>query len=239
MLARSRDAGLRAILTCGEDVTSSEAAVALADRHAMVRVAVGIHPHRATSCDGAALGRLRELARHAAVVAIGEIGLDLSGRSAPREAQERALEAQVRLAAELGLPIVLHVRDSGPLVRSRLAALPSVAGQVHCYSEGPDEVVEWARRGFHLSFAGTLTFPKSDALRAAVRLVPDDRLLFETDAPYLAPVPYRGRRNEPAFVRETIAVAARERGEDAAALAECAWANGIRLFGPRLAERAA
>ena len=238
VLARARAAGVRAVLTCGEDVASSEEAIRLAERHPMVAVAVGIHPHRATTCDREALARLAALARHASVIAIGEIGLDFSGRSAPRDAQERAFDAQLRLAAELGLPVVVHVRDAGAEVRARLDAVP-VAGQVHSYSEGPDEVAEWVRRGSRLSFSGTLTFPRNAHLRAAVRAAPEGRLLFETDAPYLAPQAHRGRRNEPAFVAETIASAARERGVAAADLAESAWRNAVALFGARLAERAA
>ncbi len=239
MIKRARDAGLRAILSCAEDVASGEAVLRLAERDPLVVVAVGIHPHRALTCGPAALRRLRELARHPAVVAIGEIGLDLSGPSAPPDAQLLAFEAQVRLAAELDLPVVVHVRDSGALVRERLDVLPRVRGQVHCYSEGPAEVPEWQRRGFYLSFAGTLTFPKSERLRAAVRAVGADRLLFETDAPYLAPVPHRGRRNEPAFVRATIDVASRERDEAADRLADRSWENAVALFGARLAERVA
>ncbi len=235
MLARAREAGVKRVLSCAEDVASSEAELALADRHAAVSVAIGIHPHRATTCDPRALERLRSLARHPAVVAIGEVGLDLSGRSAPREDQERALDAQVRLAAELSLPVVLHVREAGPAVRARLDRLPRVRGQVHCYSEGPDEVGEWVARGYHLSFAGTLTFPKSARLRDAVRRVPADRLLFETDSPYLAPEPHRGKRNEPAFVVLTVAVAARERAVAPEQLADGCARNARELFGPRFA----
>lgn len=218
------------MLSCGDDLASSEAVLRLAEHDPFVVAAVGIHPHRAASCDDTALAHLRELARHPSVIAIGEIGIDLSGRSAPQTLQERAFDAQVRLAAELGLPVVVHVRDSGPLVRARLAQLPRVRGQIHCYSEGPAEVGEWLALGFAVSFSGTLTFPRSERLRAAVRAVPSDRLLFETDAPYLAPVPYRGRRNEPAFVLATIEAAARERGDDAGELAERAWRGALALF---------
>lgn len=239
VLRRAREAGLRAIVSCAEEVPSSEAVLRLAERDALVVAAVGIHPHRAATCDDAAIARLRELARHPAVVAIGEIGIELSGRSAPLPLQERAFDAQVRLAAELGLPVVVHVRDSGSPVRERLRALPRVRGQIHCYSEGPAEVAEWVRLGFSVSFSGTLTFPRSAHLGAAVRQAPADRLLFETDAPYLAPVPYRGRRNEPAFVLATIEAAARERGEDARELGERAWRNALALFGVRLAASAA
>ena len=223
------------VLTCGEDVASSERAIALAVPRPMLAVAVGIHPHRAATCDTSALGRLRDLAKEDEVVAIGEIGLDFSGRSAPREAQERAFRAQLELAAELDLPVVVHVRDAGPDVRAALARAPVSRGQVHCYSEGPDEVDEWVALGFYLSFAGTLTFDRSGRLRAAVRRAPEERLLFETDAPYLAPAPHRGRRNEPAFVVATVEAAARERGSDDASLGARSAANARALFGRRIA----
>ena len=200
----------------------------------MLSVAVGIHPHRAAACDRDAIARLRELARDDVVVAIGEIGMDLSGRSAPPELQARAFRDQLDLAAALDLPVVVHVRDAGAEVRAILARAPVVRGQVHCYSEGPDEVDEWVARGFHVSFAGTVTFERSDRLRAALRHVPDDRLLFETDAPYLAPVPHRGSRNEPSFVVATVAFAARERGVDASSLAQLSTRNARTLFGPRI-----
>jgi TatD DNase family protein len=202
----------------------------------MLAVAVGIHPHRAVSGDAAALARLRDLAKHPTVVAIGEIGLDFSGRSAPPEVQARAFRAQLDLAAELDLPVVVHVRDAGPRAREIVAGAPVARGQIHCYSEGPREVEAWLALGFSLSFAGTLTFERAEALREAVRLVPEDRLLFETDAPYLAPVPHRGKRNEPAFVVETVATAARERGSDAAALGRRAAENARALFGARVAQ---
>ena len=233
-MTRARAAGVVSVVICGEDVASSEAAIALATPRPMLAVAVGIHPHRAASCDASALARLRDLAMDETVVAIGEIGMDLSGRSAPRDAQARAFRAQLDLAAELDLPAVVHVRDAGAEARAIVAESQVVRGQVHCYSEGPDDVALWVERGFYISFAGTLTFPSAGRLREAVRVVPADRVLFETDAPYLSPVPHRGKRNEPAFVVATVEMAAHERGVDVAALAAESTANARRLFGPRM-----
>lgn len=233
VIARAEAAGLERILTCAEDVASSEAAIALADHHPLVRVAVGVHPHRASEWDERTAARLRELASHPGVVGIGEIGIDLSGRSAPRDAQARAFSAQVELAASLDLPVTIHVRDAGDVVRSLLDRLPRVRGHVHCYSEGPDEVESWTRRGLALSFAGTMTYPANAALREAVARVPDDRLLLETDAPYLAPQPKRGERNEPAFVADTFACVAQARGVDVAVLARQVARNAAELFGDR------
>ncbi|MDQ2951074.1 MAG: TatD family hydrolase, partial [Chloroflexota bacterium] len=165
VLSRATAAGVTRILSCAEDLASSERTIALAARAPQVRVAVGVHPHRATSYTEEVATRLRALARERCVVAIGEIGVDLSGRSAPREAQVSAFRAQLELARELDLPAVVHVRDAGDLAREVIDLVPGVRGMIHCYSEGPTEVEGWTRRGFVLSFAGTVTYPRSSALR--------------------------------------------------------------------------
>jgi len=230
VLARARDAGLVRVLTCGEDVSSSAAAVGIAHAHSDVRVAVGVHPHRAASLDPAALDELRRLAADERVVAIGEIGLDLSGRSAPRAEQERAFLLQLDLATELGLPVVVHVRDAGAEVRALLAGR-AVRGQLHCYSEGPDQIPAWRALGLVPSFAGPVTYRANRALREAARAT--DVLLVETDAPYLAPEGHRGKRNEPALVAITYAAIAAERGSDGSALAATTAAVAEELFGSR------
>ncbi len=230
MLARARDAGVTRILTCGEDVASSREALAVARARPEVRVAVGVHPHRAESLDDAAVIALRELAADPRVVAIGEIGIDLSGRSATRSDQERAFLRQLDLAAELDLPVVVHVRDAGPIVRGLLAGR-SVRGQLHCYSDGPDEIPLWRALGLVPSFAGPATYRANRALREAARAA--DALLVETDAPYLSPEGHRGQRNEPAFVAVTYAALAAERGADVPALAATTAAVARVLFGPR------
>jgi TatD DNase family protein len=233
VIERATDAGVTRIVTCGEDVASSERAVALAHRYPSVHATVGVHPHRAPAADREALVQIRELAADVRVVAVGEIGIDLSGRSAPVADQERAFVAQLQLAAELGLPVCIHVRDAGDRARELVDRVTGVRGYVHCYSEGPGAVDEWVRRGFLISFAGTVTFPGSAALRAAAAVVPADRLLIETDAPYLAPQPQRGRRNEPAFVSSTYAEVARIRGTAVDRLAALVRENAASLFGAR------
>jgi TatD DNase family protein len=230
VLDRARAAGLTRILTCGEDVTSSAAAVAIAHAHPEVRVAVGVHPHRAASLDDAAIATLRRLAADARVVAIGEIGIDLSGRSAAPAEQQRAFLAQLELAAELALPVVVHVRDAGAEVRALLAGR-QVRGQLHCYSEGPAEVRAWRALGLVPSFAGPVTYRANRALREAARAA--DVLLVETDSPYLSPEGHRGTRNEPAFVAVTYAAIAAERGSDVPALAAATQTAAAALFGGR------
>lgn len=233
VLARASVAGIERVLSCAGDLASSERNVLIARRHPSVRVAVGVHPHRAESWNADVRSMLDRLARDDRVVAIGEIGIDLSGRSAPREAQETAFLAQLTLANALGLPVVIHVRDAGPLARELVDRAGGARGMVHCFSEGPDEVDEWMRRGLTVSFAGTVTYPKNDELRRAAARVSADRILVETDAPYLAPQARRGSRNEPAFVLETLAAVAAARGEDPAELGRQIAENGRKLFGDR------
>jgi TatD DNase family protein len=231
VVARAAAAGIDRILSCGQDLASSEATIAVARRHAAVRVAVGVHPHRAATWSDAVADRLRGLAKDGRVVAIGEIGIDLSGRSAPRDAQERAFAAQLVLARELDLPVVVHVRDAGEVARQVVDRVGPARGMIHCYSEGPDEVGGWLRRGFVISFAGPVTYPKNDALRRAAALVPADSLLVETDCPYLAPQSRRGQRNEPAYVVETLAAIAALRSERPERLGAVIAENAARCFG--------
>ena len=233
VLERARKAGIERVLTAAEDVASSEEAVELAAHHDELRVAVGVHPHRAAAWGRGTLDRLTELARDPRVVAIGEIGMDFSGRSSPPDVQETAFRGQLALAALLDLPVVIHVRDAGDRVRKILGEGVEVRGMIHCYSEGPEELAAWLGFGLHISFAGTLTYPGSDRLRAAAALVPPDRLLAETDAPYLAPQNARGRRNEPLYVAATHAALARERGVDIGDLAAQIAQNAKKLFGER------
>jgi TatD DNase family protein len=221
------------VLSCGGDLATSERSVLIARRYPSVRIAVGVHPHHAESWNDSVSGMLNRLARDQHVVAIGEIGIDLSGRSAPREAQETAFLAQLALARSLDLPVVVHVRESGPLVRALVDRVSGARGMIHCFSEGPDEVDEWMRRGFAVSFAGTVTYPKNDALRQAAARASADRLLVETDAPYLAPQARRGSRNEPAFVLETLSAVAAARGKEPDALGRQIAENAQKLFGDR------
>ena len=233
VISRATSAGVERILSCAEDVASSERTLSIAAPHPSVRVAVGVHPHRAASWSDSVAERLHELARDERVVAIGEIGMDFSGRSAPRDMQEAAFEGQLRLAREVDLPVVVHVRDAGDAARAIIDRVPGTFGMLHCYSEGPDEVMSWLGREFFLSFAGTVTYPKNEALRRAAAVPVPTALLVETDAPYLTPQGRRGQRNEPGYVIETLAALANARGTSPEELGATICANAANLFGKR------
>jgi TatD DNase family protein len=237
VLARAAAAGVTAIVCVGATgpVASNEAALRLAGFHAGVRVAVavGIHPHHARTADDAALATLARMARAPGVVAVGETGLDYHYDHSPRDAQQAAFARTVALARDVRLPLVVHVREAHADAAAILAAegADAVGGVVHCFTGTRAESRPYLDLGFHVSVAGIVTFRNADALRDAVRGVPGDRLLIETDAPYLAPVPHRGRRNEPAHVRAVAEAVAAARGEPLAAVAEATTANAARLFG--------
>lgn len=199
-------------MTIGTGRASSEGAVALTERHPEVFAVVGVHPHDADAFGPDDEAWIRDLTRNPRVVAVGECGLDHHYNHSAPDAQRRAFVAQIGLAREAGLPIVIHTREAAD---ETLALLDEHArGMVvvlHCFSL-PDHVAEVAERGWYASFAGPLTFPKSDALRAAAAALPEDRLMVETDSPYLAPVPRRGKPNRPANVAHTLAALAAARG---------------------------
>jgi TatD DNase family protein len=230
VVERARGAGLVAILNVGADLPSSRAAVALADTYDFIYAAVGVHPHDAATVTPAVLDELRALARHLKVVAVGEIGLDYYRDLSPRPAQRRAFADQLTLAAELHLPVVVHSREAHDDV---LAALQGWGGSgvLHSYSAGPERLEEVLGLGLSIGISGPVTFRKADQLRAVAAAVPLERLLVETDCPYLTPVPYRGKRNEPAYVRYVVEAVARARGMPAEAVAQATAANARRLFG--------
>lgn len=232
VLARARAAGVRGMVTVGTDVASSRAAVALAAREPDVWATVGIHPHAAAAADAAALAELARLAGEARVVAVGEVGLDYYRDLAPRPAQAAAFRAQVALARRVGKPLVVHCRDAHTDVLAILAeeGAGEVGGVMHCFSGD----VAVARRaldlGFLISLAGPVTYPNARALPEVARWVPADRLVLETDCPYLPPQGHRGRRNEPAYLTITATRVAELRGEPLPALAARLTANARRLF---------
>lgn len=234
VIARAAAAGLTAIITVGTTLPDCEKAVSLAALHPLVHAAVGIHPHEASGFDAGSREALRALAGRPKVVAIGEIGLDFFYDHSPRELQLRYFEEQLDLAEELGLPVIIHDREAHAetvaILRERRGRL---RGVLHCFSGDLAMARECVALGFHLSVAGPVTYPKADQLRAVAREIPAERLLVETDAPYLAPQPHRGRRNEPAYVVETARRLAEIRGMSPGELERLTETNARRLFWPR------
>jgi TatD DNase family protein len=228
ILARAREAGVGRVILVATSIEGAHEALGIADRHDGVYASLGIHPHNAADGDAGRLDELRELLGHERAVAVGETGLDYFRNYAPHEAQRALFARQLGLAAELGKPVVIHTRAAD---EDTLAALLPFEGVVvlHCFSSPP--LLEPAlERGWYVSFAGNVTYPKAPELRAAAARVPRDRLLAETDSPYLPPQPVRGRRNEPAQVVHTLATLAEVRGEDPAELAAQIDANATAAF---------
>ena len=227
LLARARAVGVDRVITIGSGLDSCRAALATAERAEGVFATIGIHPHQAGD-DAERVDDLRELLQHERAVAVGETGLDFYRDWAPRERQLELFRRHLDLAAELGKPVVVHTRAAEAEVADALAAF---AGTVvlHCFSS-PALLDAALEHGYYVSFAGNVTFPKSTELREAARRVPGDRILAETDSPYLAPQPHRGRPNEPAFIVHTVAALAEARGEPADALAAQIDANATEAF---------
>jgi TatD DNase family protein len=192
----------------GDGPPDIEGAVRVAERYERIYATVGVHPHDASKYDDGVGARLAALLKHPKVLALGEIGLDYHYDHSPREVQQAAFIDQMRIAAEARMPIVIHTReawdDTFALIEQHWKPT-GLGGIMHCFSGGPAEAQRSLDLGFHLSFSGIVTFPKSVDIQAAAYLCPDDRLLIETDAPFLAPAPHRGKRNEPAFVAHTAA----------------------------------
>lgn len=233
VLRRMRAAGVEAAVTIGTGVASSRRAVALAGAHPELRAAVGIHPHDArTALLEPEAAALEALARDARVVAIGETGLDYYRDPAPPDLQRALFARHIALARSLRKPIAIHCRDAygDCLAQLRTEWPPPVRGVMHCFSGSPEEARLALDLGLYLSFAGPVTFPSAHRLREVVRAAPADRLLLETDAPYLAPQPHRGKRNEPAWLLETARAVADARGESLEAVATAATANARGLF---------
>jgi TatD DNase family protein len=228
LIRRARSVGVEQIVTVGTGIDSCRAALELADRHEEVFAALGIDPHQAGDAEANRVDELRDLAEHDRAVAVGETGLDYFRDRAPRDRQRRLFEAQLELAAELGKPVVIHTRDADTDTADVLAGFDGTV-VMHCFSS-PGLLETVLERGYYVSFAGNVTYPKAEELREAARQVPADRLLVETDSPYLAPQPRRGRPNEPANVVHTAAVLAEARGEDPAELVGRLDANAAAAF---------
>jgi TatD DNase family protein len=231
LIATAAREGVNRILTVGMDAATNRTALLAAEDFPQVHAAIGRHPNHAQGFDGADLADLEALAAHPRCAAIGETGLDYYRNYAPRLDQERAFHAQIDLARDTGKPLVIHTRaaedDTIATLRERAQGVDVI---LHCFSM-PGRLEECLAEGWYISFAGNVTYKDAEDLRVAARDVPAERLLAETDCPYLAPQPVRGKTNEPAYVVHTVAALAEARGEDAEALGEQIDANATEAFG--------
>jgi TatD DNase family protein len=233
VVERARAAGVERMITIGTRVTKAAGIVEIAERYEDVFFTVGTHPHEAAGEGAEDFAAMRAFAQHPKCVGIGEAGLDYHYDYAPRDVAQRVFRGQIALARELDLPLVIHARDADEDIA---AILTDEMGQgrfralLHCFTSSPELAKTALGLGLSISFSGVVTFKKSESLRAIARDVPLDRILVETDAPYLAPTPHRGRRNEPAFVVATAGVVAEARGLEPEALAAATRANTLSVF---------
>jgi TatD DNase family protein len=235
VLARARSAGVTAFVCIGSgrDTVSAREAVALAGVEGDVWAAVGVHPHDVAGMSEADWTALEGLARAPRVVGIGETGLDYHYDHSPRDVQREAYARFIGLGRAARRPVISHVRDAhdDAVEILRAANAPEVGGVIHCFTGGVVEARKYLDLGHHLSFSGILTFKNAGPIREAAAFAPLDRVLIETDAPFLAPIPHRGKRNEPSYIVETLRVLAEVRGTDVAALDAATSQNTRRLFG--------
>jgi TatD DNase family protein len=217
-IQRARDAGVECMVAIGsgDGPPDLSAGIRLAEQYDFIYATVGVHPHDASKADESTWQQLIPLTQHPKVIAIAEIGLDYHYDFSPREIQQRVFARQLQIARDANLPIAIHTReawtDTVSLLREHWTGTGELGGIFHCFSGSPAEAEEALDMGFHLSYSGIITFPKAEQLREAVRRTPLHRLLVETDSPYLAPVPWRGKRNEPAFIVETARKVAEVKG---------------------------
>jgi TatD DNase family protein len=235
VISRARQTGVARIITIGIDLASSNEAIRLAESYAGVWATVGIHPQHAAGVSETDIKSLASLARHPRVVALGEMGLDFFRDYSPRDTQLMVLACQLELARKLGLAVVIHCRRAEkemiPILRAWTASLPGPrAGVIHCFSGDEVTLRHYLDMGFYISLGAYIGYPSSSGLRAAIRAIPADRLLLETDAPYLPPQSRRGKRNEPAYVTETLRWLAEIRGVSQEELGRETTNNAVELF---------
>ncbi len=235
VIDRALRAGVRRMITIGVDVPSSRRAIEIAEQHAAVYAAVGVHPNDCADFSGPLLQELRSLVQHPKVVAIGEIGLDYYWHKVDHDTQARAFRAQLELAAECNKPVIIHSRDAAAdvvkVLESLTAQTAPLSGTLHSYFDDLEIVRRVFSLGFYIGVTGPITFKKSDREREIVSQVRHDRLLLETDAPFLTPVPHRGERNEPAYVRHVAETIAMVCGQSLEEIARQSTQNAERLFG--------
>ncbi len=229
-IQRALTAGIHYIITVGYDYLSSQAAVTLAQRQAPLFAAVGIHPHDASAWQENTSQVLIDLSRQEKVVAIGETGLDYYRNLSPRDIQKKVFAAQLELARKVSLPVIIHNRDVGEEVFGFLKDFPGLTGVIHCFSGTLFEARKFVDLGWYLGITGSVTFPKAAVLQDVVRDIPLERLLLETDAPYLAPQPHRGQRNEPSYLGYMASAVAGLKKIEVSVVAQQTTANAMKLF---------
>jgi TatD DNase family protein len=231
-LVRAAEAGVECMITIGTDLRSSAAAIELAESHPRVWAAVGVHPHDAESFDASAGEAIERMAGHPRVVAVGEVGMDFFRNYASREAQERAFRAQIDIAKRVDKPMVMHIRDAFEQVLALLKhAGPPERLVFHCFSGSAEDAYEAVALGGYVSFAGNVSYRNAEPLRDAARRVQMSRLLVETDSPYLAPMPYRGKPNEPSYVPKVGEALGAALGRPVEEIAEATRNNARAVFG--------
>jgi len=234
MLQRAWDAGIHQILTIGNGAGPDDmgCGIPFAEAHDWIVTSVGVHPHDASRVEDRHFALMRELAAHSKVVAIGETGLDYHYDNSPRDVQRQVFRRQLELSVQVDLPVIVHTREADDDTAALLKEIHPRRGVLHCFTSGADLARAALELGFMISFSGIVTFPNARELVAIARTVPADRLLIETDCPYLAPAPHRGKRNEPAFVSDTARFLASARGVPVEQLCEETSRNFTRLFSP-------
>lgn len=233
-IAAARAAGVERLIVVGTNPPDWERAVTLAERFDEVFAIVGWHPNYTADYQEETLAPLEELLAHPRVLALGEIGLDYHWDYAPRDRQREALEAQLDLAAKVGVPVVFHAREAYSDLLDLLEARPVIPYLFHCFTGNVDEARRAVALGACLGVDGPVSYPKAEALREVLRTVPPERLVLETDSPYMSPVPFRGKPNRPAYVAHVGAALAGALGLEEAEVARLTTDNAVRFFGPRL-----
>lgn len=232
VIGQLKQNGVARCVCVGSDLPSSLRCLALAEKHDMIYAAAGVHPHEAKDAPADYIDQLKALLARPRVAALGEIGLDYYYDLSPRDVQRRVLHEQLDLAVEVDAPVIFHIRDAHgemfDILRARGKRLPQ--GVIHCCSASAEMVREYLKMGFYISFAGPITFKNAVSVVTASQAVPLERLLIETDSPYLTPVPLRGRRNEPAYVRYVLEKQAEVHGVAAKELAEITYQNACRFY---------
>ncbi len=232
LIKNLKDNGLDLVINIGADLQTSIASVSLAEKYENIYAAIGVHPHSAKEMDNSTIEILKSFAKREKVVAIGEIGLDFHYDNSPRDVQRKWFKEQLKLAKEVDLPVVIHTREASQETFDILkeAQDGKLRGVLHCYSGSVEMALEYIKLGFYISLGGPVTFNNAKVSREVAKAVPLDKLLIETDCPYLTPVPYRGKRNEPIFVKYVAETIAEIRGISLEELGEATNRNTKELF---------